>query len=124
MIHIEQMVRQRCNARSAISLLCLAAAIGIGIYASYVDHHNASEVYPTLMVAMAGSLVMGLIRLAAAWRWALIIGLAVPFAGPVITLPARLTVAGNWAIVAIVSTVGLLGAYSGSALRRAVGALR
>jgi hypothetical protein len=111
--------RERYDPQTATGMFCVAAAMGIGIYASYIDRHNAHEVYPTLLVAAVGSFGLGLIRPLGAWRWALIIGLAVPFAGPLLTLSARLAIPGNWAILAVVSAPGLVGAYAGSFLRRA-----
>ena len=87
-----------------------------------VDRHNVDEVYPTLMVVLIGSFVLGVLRPRHAWRWAIIIGLGVPFFGPLPALPARLASPGRWAMLAVLLIPGLIGAYTGSILRSAAGA--
>jgi hypothetical protein len=114
--------RERFTLRSLRGMLCLAAALGFALYATYVDRHNVDEVYPTLMVVLVGSFVLGMLRPRRAWRWAIIIGLGVPFFGPLPDLPARLASPGRWAMLAVLLIPGLMGAYAGSILRSAVGA--
>ena len=96
----------------------MAAALGFSIYAEYVDRHNATEVYPTLTVALIGSFILGLAQPSRPWKWAIIVGLGAPFFGPLPSLPARLASPGRWAILAILLVPGLIGAYSGSILPR------
>jgi hypothetical protein len=117
-------LRERVRSLSATEIACLAGATGVGLFAAYVDHHNAREVYPTLSVVLVGSLVLGMVRPKHAWRWAAIVGLCIPFFGPLPTLTARLASPGAWAILAVVLIPGLLGAYTGSAFRRAAGSMR
>jgi len=112
--------RERFTLRSLGGLLCLAAALGFALYATYIDRHNLDEVYPTLMVVLVGSFVLGLLRPRHAWRWAIIIGLGVPFFGPLPALPARLASPGRWAMLGVLLIPGLIGAYTGSILRSAV----
>jgi hypothetical protein len=100
---------------------CPIAALGIAAYAAHVDRHNATEVYPTLSVVLAGSFVLGIIRPKDAWRWACIVGLGVPFFGPWPALAARLASPGAWAMYGVVLIPGLIGAYAGSLLRAAIG---
>jgi len=118
----KSILRERSNLQNLVGMLCLAAALSFALYATYVDRHNADEVYPTLMVVLVGSFILGVARPRRAWRWALILGLGVPFFGPLHGLPARLASPGNWAILAVLLIPGLLGAYSGAVLRRAVAA--
>jgi hypothetical protein len=110
--------------RGALEIFCLAAAIGIGLYAGYVDRHNATEVYPTLMVVLVGSFLLGLIQPAHAWRWALIVGVCVPFSGPISALPSRIITPGDWGILAVVLVPGFIGAYSGALLHLALGPMQ
>jgi cytochrome c oxidase subunit IV len=116
-------LRERLTSISILGIICSAAAICFGLGAAYVDRHNASEVYPTLFVVMVSSFLLGVVRPLGAWRWALIVGLAVPFAGSVVALPSRLASPGHWAILAVVLIPGLIGAYTGVTLRWAVGEL-
>jgi len=116
----KSILRERCNLQNMVGMLCLAAALGFALYATYVDRHNADEVYPTLMVVLVGSFILGVLRPRRAWRWALMLGLGVPFFGPLLTLPARLASPGRWAMLAVLLFPGLIGAYTGSILRRAV----
>jgi len=106
--------------QSLLEISCFAAAIAAGLYAAHVDHHNHTEVYPTLFVVLVSSFALGVVRPGHAWRWALIIGLLVPFAGPLQTLFDRLSSPGSWAILAVVLIPGLIGAYTGWFLRRAI----
>ena len=46
--------RERLTLQSLGGMVCLAVALGFAGYATYVDHHNVSEVYPTLMVVLVG----------------------------------------------------------------------
>jgi len=105
-------------------MLCVAAAVGFGLYAGYVDRHNATEVYPTLMVVLVGSFILGLIQPAHAWRWALIVGVCVPFLGPISGLPSRIITPGDWGILAVVLVPGFIGAYLGALLHLAVGSMQ
>ena len=114
--------RERFTLQSLGGMLCLAAALGFAMYATYVDRHNVTEVYPTLMVVLVGSFILGILRPRSAWRWAILIGLGVPFFGPLPALPARLASPGRWAMLAVLLIPGLIGAYTGSILRSAVGA--
>jgi len=114
--------RERFTLRSLRGMLCLAAALGFATYATHVDRHNVDEVYPTLTVVLVGSFVLGMLRPRWAWRWAIIIGMGVPFFGPLLALPARLASPGRWAMLAVLMIPGLIGAYAGSILRSAVGA--
>jgi hypothetical protein len=116
-------VRERINSPSITGTCCLVGAIAVGLYAAYVDHHNRTEVYPTLFVVLVGSFILGMIRPAGAWRWAVIVGLGVPFAGPPLTLTTRVASPGAWAILGVVLIPGLIGVYTGSTLRRAAGAM-
>src|SRR4029077_20490726 len=90
----------------AMGMFCLASAAGIGIYAAHVDRHNHHEVYPTLLVVTVGSFALGLIRPLGPWRWALIIGSGVPFAGPLLALPARLAAPCHWGVFGGVAVGG------------------
>jgi hypothetical protein len=117
-------LRERISSINVAGMCCAAAAVGFGLYAAYVDHHNATEVYPTLFVVLVGSFALGLIRPVRPWRWALIVVLGVPFSGPLLTLTARMISPGAWAILAVVLVPGFVGAYTGSFLRRAASALR
>jgi hypothetical protein len=112
-------LRERLTLQSIFGMVCLSAALAFSMYAHYVDRHNAREVYPTLMVVLVGSLILGLVNPARPWRWAIILALGVPFFGPLQSLPARLHSPGGWAIVAVLLVPGLIGAYVGSILRRA-----
>jgi hypothetical protein len=113
-------LKERFTLQNAIGTLCLAAAATVGIGAAYVDRHNTHETYPTLLVVLVGSFILGLIRPQHAWRWALLAGLGVPFLGPVVDLPLRLLSPGCWAMLAVVLVPGLTGAYTGSTLHRAM----
>jgi hypothetical protein len=115
-------LRERFTLHTFVGMLWLAAALGFASYAAHVDHHNVSEVYPTLLVVLVGSFVLGIIRPTNPWRWAIIVGIGVPFFGPLFDLPARLTSPGRWAMLAIVLVPGLIGAYIGYFLRRAIAA--
>jgi hypothetical protein len=115
-------LRERLTLQTIFGMVCLCAALGFSIYAHYVDHHNATEVYPTLMVVLVGSFILGVANPAHPWRWAIILAVGVPFFGPWQSLPARLHSPGGWAIVAVLLVPGLVGAYVGSILRRTAGA--
>jgi hypothetical protein len=117
---LTSVLRERFTLGSVVGMLCLAAALGFSFYAEYVDRHNATEVYPTLMVALVGSFILGLAQPSWPWRWAIIVGLGVPFFGPLSSLFARLASPGRWAMLAVLLVPGLIGAYTGSVLRRAL----
>jgi hypothetical protein len=114
-------LRERIDSLDAVGMSCLIAASVIGLYASYVDRHNATEVYPTLSIALIGSFVLGLIRPRRPWRWAMAIALWVPFAGSISSLRYRLASPGAWAILAVVLVPGFVGAVAGSLVRQAIG---
>jgi hypothetical protein len=116
-------MRERFTLQSVVGILCVAAALGFSIYAAHVDHHNKTEVYPTLAVVLVGSFIAALIRPRHAWRWAIFVALGVPFFGPLPDLLARLAAPGRWAMLAVLLVPGLLGAYAGAMLRRAVAML-
>jgi len=111
-------LRERIRAISPAGVLCLLAGIAFGIYGAYVDRHNATEVYPTLSVVLAGSFVLGLIGPRHAWRWALVVAIWVPFLGALPEMTHRLVSPGAWAILGVLMVPGLIGAFSGSAIRR------
>jgi hypothetical protein len=110
--------RERIREISPVGVLCLLAGIAFGIYGSYVDRRSATEVYPTLCVVLAGSFVLGLIRPAHAWRWAMVVAVWVPFLGALPEVAHRMVSPGAWAILGILMVPGLIGAFGGSALRR------
>jgi len=114
-------LRERFTLKNAIGMIYVAVAMVFSIAAQYVDRHNVSEVYPTLMVALVGSFVVGILQPRWPWRWAIIIGLGVPFFGPPGVLPARLASPGRWAMLAVMMVPGLIGAYTGSLLRQSFG---
>ncbi|MDP9174340.1 MAG: hypothetical protein M3O30_10810 [Planctomycetota bacterium] len=114
-------LRERLALLDAVGMSCLVAASAIGLCASYVDHHNATEVYPTLSIALIGSFVLGLIRPTRPWRWAIAIAPWVPFAGSMSNLTDRLSSPGAWAILAVVLVPGFAGAVGGSLVRQAIG---
>jgi hypothetical protein len=117
-------LKERFTMRGVLGIFCLVAAIGFGLYAGYVDRHNATEVYPTLMVVLVASLVLGLLEPSHAWRWALIVAVCVPFSGPISALPSRIITPGDWGILAVVLVPGFIGAYSGALLRLALGSMQ
>lgn len=117
-------LRERLSLQTIFGMVCLCAAFGFSMYAHYVDRHNATEVYPTLMVVLVGSFVLGVANPVRPWRWAIILAIGVPFFGPWQSLPARLHSPGGWAIVGVLLVPGLIGAYVGSILRRAAGVSR
>jgi hypothetical protein len=121
---LASVMRERFTLKSLAGIVYLAAAIGFSISAEYVDRHNVTEVYPTLTVAIVGSFLLGLARPSRPWRWAMMIGIGVPFFGPLAVLPSRLASPGRWAMLAVMLIPGLIGAYSGSALRRPLGTPR
>jgi hypothetical protein len=118
---LTSVLRERIESFDAMGMSCLVAASVIGFYASYVDRHNATEVYPTLSIALIGSFVLGLIRPKRPWRWALTIALWVPFAGSLSDMRDRFTSPGEWAIFAVVLIPSLMGAMAGSLIRRGIG---
>jgi hypothetical protein len=92
-----------------------------GSLAAYVDMHNATEVYPTLSVVLAGSFVLGAIEPRRAWRWALLAGVFVPLsmiAAHWRDMPGRLGWLGPLAILLVLMIPGMIGAYSGALLRK------
>jgi hypothetical protein len=116
-------LRERFTLQSFVSIICLTVALGFSVYAAYVDRHNATEVYPTLMVVLVGSFILGLVRPWHVRRWAIIVGMGVPFFGPLIDLPARLASPGRWAMLAVLFVPGLIGAHGGLLVRRGAGVL-
>src|SRR5437764_453065 len=104
-------------------LICVLAAACFGMYGAYVDQHNATEVYPVLLVTLVGSLLLGLAHPRHVWRWALIVAALVPFSPlAAAAFPARLALPGSWAIMGVVLIPALIGAYAGWGLRKAAGA--
>jgi hypothetical protein len=118
---LTSVLRERIKSLDAVGMSFLVAASGIGLYASYVDRHNATEVYPTLSIALIGSFLLGLIRPTRSWRWAIIIALCIPFAGSLSNMRDRLSSSGAWAIFAVVLIPSLIGAVAGSFMRRGIG---
>jgi len=118
---LTSVLRERIESLDAMGMSCLVAASGIGLYASYVDHHNATEVYPTLSIALIGSFLLGLIRPTHPWRWALAIAPWIPFAGSISNMRDRITSPGAWEIFAVVLIPSLIGAVAGSLIRRGIG---
>jgi hypothetical protein len=114
-------LRERINSLGTMGMSCLVAASAIGLYASYVDHHNATEVYPTLSIALIGSFGLGLIRPTRPWRWALALAPWVPFAGSISNMRDRMISPGAWAIFAVVLIPSLIGAVTGSLIRQGIG---
>ena len=114
---------ERFTLQSLVAVVCLAGALGFSVYAAEVDWQNATEVYPTLMVVLVGSFILGMVWPWHVWRWAIIIGIGVPFLGPVVELPARLASPGRWAMLGVLLVPGLIGAYGGLIVRRDVAVL-
>jgi hypothetical protein len=113
-------VRERTTTVSLVGALCCVAGLGLGLYAAYVDHYNADEVYPTLSVLLVGSFVLGVVQPAHAWRWALVVAICVPFspfAQALREYPTRFVSLGTWAMLLVAMIPAMIGAYAGSTLR-------
>jgi hypothetical protein len=93
----------------------LAACLGLGI--GYVDY-TATEVQATLMVLLPIAFCFGLAAPRRAWRWALVLGLAIPL---VHILGHAFNIRPPYHDMVIASLLALipsfLAAYSGAALR-------
>ena len=96
----------------------VAAALGCAGYTLFVDAH-ADEVTATAMVIVGGTFLLGVAVPANAWRWAAIIGLAIPAKSLVDAIAT-----GSVFDARIFITVGfaLAGAYAGAGIRRAASA--
>jgi hypothetical protein len=113
-------VRERTTAVSRVGTLCCVAGLGVGLYAAYVDHHNADEIYPTLSVLLVGSFFLGVVQPAHAWRWALVVAICVPFSPFAQALrddPTRFVSLGAWVMLLVAMIPAMIGAYAGSTLR-------
>lgn len=120
---LASLLRERIAALDVVGIICFLAAVGVGLCAAYVDHHNATEVYPTLGVALLGSFVLGLIRPTHPWRWALMVAPWVAFIGSSSSWRETITSPGRWAILGVVLIPSLIGAGAGSLLRRCIQSL-
>lgn len=120
---LASLLRERIAALDVVGVICFLAAVGVGLCAAYVDHHNATEVYPTLSIALLGSFVLGLIRPTHPWRWALAVVPWVAFVGSSSSWWEAITSPGRWAILGVVLIPSLIGAGAGSLLRRGIGSL-
>ncbi|HEX3928484.1 MAG TPA: hypothetical protein VHW65_10835 [Gemmatimonadales bacterium] len=67
---------------STADLVATALAVAIGAFAITVDLHN-DEVQAAVLVLVTGGVILGFVRPARAWRWALILGLSI-FVGEVL----------------------------------------
>lgn len=116
---LTSLFRERIAAMDVVGIICFIAAVGVGLCAAYVDHHNATEVYPTLFVALLGSFLLGLIRPVHPWRWALAVAPWVAFIGSSTSWKDTITSPGRWAILGVVLIPSLIGVTTGSLIRRA-----
>jgi hypothetical protein len=98
-------------------LLALAAALGCAAYAVFVDAHT-DEVTATLLVIVGGTFLLGAALPASPWRWAAIVGLAIPMKS--LASAAAKGAAFDWRIL-ITLAFALAGAYAGAGVRRVVG---
>src|SRR5579872_5417466 len=98
--------------KTAGLLLALAAAFGCAGYALFVDSHT-DEVTTTALVLVGGTFMLGIAVPSNPWRWAAIVGLAIP-----LKALARALAGGpafDWRIF-ITLAFALAGAYAGSAV--------
>ena len=100
--------------RAAGLVLALAAALGCAAYALFVDAH-ADEVAATAIVIVVGTFMLGAAVPHHPWRWAAIVGLAIPAK----SLASALAGGAPFdARIFITLAFALAGAYAGSAIRR------
>jgi len=101
--------------KTAGLVLAYAAAIGCAVYAVFVDSHT-DEVTATLLVVLGGPFLLGAAVPVKPWRWAAIVGLAIPLK----TLAASLAKGPAFDLrILITLLVALAGAYIGAILRGA-----
>jgi len=104
--------------KTAGLLLALAAALGCAGYAVFVDAHT-DELTATALVIVGGTFLLGAAVPANPWRWAAIIGLAIPS-------KSLVDAVGRGAAfdfrIFITLAVALAGAYAGAGIRRALSA--
>ncbi len=106
------------------TVLPLIATLAVATFAVVVDLHN-DEVQAAVLVILVGGFMVGVIWPAAAWRWALILGLSIVIGDP---LGVRLGVRPPWpetgwnagALVALIPA--FIGTYVGVGVRSLIGA--
>jgi len=112
--------KERLSSITLRGLLASAAALAFGIFAAYVDFHN-DEVQATVLVIGFGCFILGLSRPKAAWRWALIVALALPIAhwlAPQFGIHPKFPVTPNNFASLIALIPAFIATYSGVIVRR------
>jgi predicted cobalt transporter CbtA len=99
---------------AAIPLVVLAAA-----FTGWVDLHS-DEVQPTVALLMLFTALLAFARPRRPWRWALLMGVAVPLAyvvAPLLGVAPRAQPEPNLSATLIALIPAMIGAYAGVALR-------
>lgn len=98
----------------ARTTLPFVLAVAFGCFASSVDLHNSEE-QAAALVLVVGGFLLGMIWPAKAWRWALVLGLAIILGdslAPRLGLIARDVEPINWgALIALIPA--FMGTYAG-----------
>ncbi len=111
-------------ARRGARLALVLTALLLSLTTGYVNTHNA-EVQAPMLCLLVSTLGLGLARPRRAWRWALIIGAAVPLSQAVAAV-VRVSVPYPNDLHHVLSSIfvlipAMLGAYVGAAIRWVIG---
>ena len=107
---------------STIDLACALLALALGLAIGWLDLHT-TEVAVTILALIVVGLLLGLLRPAAAWRWAVLLSIGLPIMAALVigigmqtAEPAKLDV--RIALVAFV--FAFVGSYAGVWVRQSL----
>ena len=106
--------------RSPYDLACTALAIALGLGIGWLDLHT-TEVSVTIVSLLACGVLLGLLRSAAAWRWALLLAAGLPIMEAVASLTAMRTpepIRLDPRVALVALGFALAGSYAGALIRR------
>ena len=103
-------------------LFCTILAAVLGLVVGWIDLH-VTEVVITILTLLAAGLLSGMIRPAAAWRWAILIAIGIPVMAAIAVMTGMQTaepVQADARITLVALVFALAGSYAGVLLRRIV----
>lgn len=112
--------------RATYSLLSTALAAAVGLAIGWLDLHT-TEVTVTILALLLAGLLLGLMRPAGAWRWALVVALGVPamaVAGRLLHLRTAEPIRLDPRVALVAFAFALVGCYLGAGIRRTTGSTR
>ena len=106
--------------RSRYSLICTLLAMALGLGIGWLDVHT-TEVIATVLALLLAGLLLSLLQPAAAWRWAVLLGLGLPVmaaVGKLLEVRTAEPIHVDLRIALVALVFALVGCYIGVAIRR------